>query len=196
MINTVETQETCLANSLNDLKKLQDEVKQQYGALSLAQLNWKPNAKSWSIAEILQHLLLLYKDYQVQITQILQNDRPPQTEGHTPHKRTFFGKLMYWLVSPKATNKIPAPKLVQPTPNSHFDLQIYHQYLTVLDQVIAAGEQIAKRHIDLNKTKVSSPVSGVIRFNLGEYFRIEAYHHRRHFQQGQRVMKQPEFPKA
>ena len=50
--------------------------------------------------------------------------------------------------------------------------------------------------IDLRRNKVTSPVSKLIRINLGDALLILVVHSQRHLQQIARVRAHPDFPKA
>ena len=50
------------------------------------------------------------------------------------------------------------------------------------------------RGVDLNKVKIASPFTKLIRYNIGDAFMIVMLHNQRHILQAKRVMENPGFP--
>lgn len=73
-----------LNNLISEERKNSEESRKLFGTLNAEQLNWKPNAESWSVGQCLEHL-------------ILNNDRMLNSvENHIngTHKSTFFERLV------------------------------------------------------------------------------------------------------
>ncbi|MFN3315515.1 MAG: DinB family protein [Raineya sp.] len=178
-----------LSECIASLEELEKEARILLNKLSLEQLNWKPSPKAWSVAECIAHLLIVFEKYEPSVSKALSKNY--QTENMN-HKPSFFGKIFFKFVNPQSKKKIPAPSILKPT-QSHYGLDIvekYFAYLYKVKELMQAG-----KGKNLNKIKIPSSVSKLIRFNLGDYFQIEVWHNLRHFQQMLRICNEPDFPK-
>src|ERR1051325_9855243 len=89
------------------------EARSTFGHLTPSQLNWKPSAERWSVAQCFDHLLTSNKGYLPIIDNVLAG-----------YKRTFWqsmpglpglmGKLLIKSLDPASTRKIKAPKRFEP----------------------------------------------------------------------------------
>jgi hypothetical protein len=50
--------------------------------------------------------------------------------------------------------------------------------------------------VDLNRIKVRSPITPLVRFNLGDALTLQVVHAQRHLAQARRVREHAEFPQA
>ncbi len=94
-------------------------------------------------------------------------------------------------VNPQKKRKIPTLKSFTPS-ESAYDMRLqteYWAYLQELQNYIAQADGL-----DLNKIKLGTSLSDWLPMNLGDYFQVEAYHHRLHLEQAKRVMQNPQFP--
>lgn len=178
-----------LSECIASLEELEKEAHLLLKQLSFEQFNWKPSAKAWSVAECISHLLIVFSKYEPAVNQALSE--APHQESSSTYKPSWFGKVFLGFVKPNPTIKIPAPSTLKPT-QSHYELEMidrYFAYLQKLKEFMRASE-----NKNLNKIKIPSSVSKLIRFNLGDYFKIEVWHNLRHFQQMLRVCNEPDFP--
>lgn len=179
-----------LSECIASLEELEKEVRILLNKLSLEQLNWKPSPKAWSVAECIAHLLIVFEKYEPAVNQALL--KATHQEESKFYKPTLLGKIFLNFVKPNHKVKIPAPSALRPT-QSHYDLDIVKKYFAYLHKVKEFMQ--ASKGKNLNKIKIPSSVSKLIRFNLGDYFKIEVWHNLRHFQQILRVCNEPDFPK-
>ena len=179
-----------LSECLASLEELEKEAQVLLQKISLEQFNWKPSPKAWSVAECIAHLLIVFSKYEPAVNQALSKEI--QQEESIAYKPTLLGKIFFNFVKPNYKIKIPAPSALKPL-KSNYDLEIidlYFEYLGKVKKFIQASESK-----NLNKIKIPSSVSKLIRFNLGDYFKIEVWHNLRHFQQMLRICNEPDFPK-
>ncbi|GAB4402318.1 MAG: hypothetical protein OHK0053_26150 [Microscillaceae bacterium] len=174
------------------LGEVMAQVAQQFEGLSVEQFNWKPSPQSWSIAECMQHLLVVYSHYQPQLPQQITPHALKNTDNEAPRSR-FMGRLFKRFVNPDKFRKVPALKSLQPA-RSEYPLSLRERYLDYLAEVRTFMQKADALQLHLNKIKIHSSVSKLIRFNLGDYFEVETMHNRRHLAQMKRVMEQTGFP--
>lgn len=71
----------------------------------------------------------------------------------------------------------------------------------IIDNYFKSSEnltQLAKKmkHLNIRKTKLSSPANKLLRMNLGDVLIIISKHDERHLNQAERVMSHKDFPKS
>src|SRR6185369_17526323 len=80
--------------------------------LTEAQLNWKPSADQWSIAQCLDHLTVTANEFEKYFQSALQRAREKWPVTNSPrYKPSMLGGWLAKQVSPEAPRKITAPKI-------------------------------------------------------------------------------------
>lgn len=182
-----------LAKFHQEISSLKQEVQRSFSQLSHEQLNWKPNPKSWSIAECMAHLLKIFKIYRPQLQKYSSEAKKAFGKSEAERfKKTMMGRIFLNFVDANSKRKIPAPKMIH-AQASDLHEDIVEDYLEMLQIVLDLMENLDG--YDLNKMKVKHPISSLIRLNLRDYFDIESNHNRRHFKQMMRVLEHSNFPK-
>ena len=167
-----------------------NEARSTFGHLTPSQLNWKPSAERWSVAQCFDHLLTSNKGYLPIIDNVLAG-----------YKRTFWqsmpvlpglmGKLLVKSMDPASTRKVKAPKRFQPA-QSEISASVINDFVAQQKQMI--DKMKATEHLDLEKIVITSPVAGVVVYSLMDAYRLIVVHEQRHFQQAKRVTEEPGFP--
>jgi hypothetical protein len=173
-------------------KSIAYDARTLFGALSERQLNWQPNAESWSVGLCLEHL-------------IKTNDEVlGAVESHISggHKKTIFEKLAlgsnifgnYVLkaVQPENKGKLKAPKVFRPAAST-VSADVVDRFVANQQKVIKLMEGSGK--LDLEKTIITSPAASFVTYSLFNAYKIIVTHERRHFRQAQNVMEMSEFPR-
>jgi hypothetical protein len=167
-----------------------NEARSTFGHLSLSQLNWKPSAERWSVAQCFEHLLTSNKGYLPIIDNVLAG-----------YKRTFWqsmpvlpglmGKLLVKSMDPASTRKVKAPKRFQPA-QSDIRGSVINDFVEQQKQIV--DKMKATEHLDLEKIVITSPVADVVIYSLMDAYRLIVVHEQRHFQQAKRVIEETGFP--
>lgn len=171
-------------------------LKAKFSTLSAAQLNWKPSADSWSIAEVFAHLneYALFYHNALKTRMNATKFRTPQLEfASSPLGRSSWVSIKLGKEK-NVKRKFSAPKLYDPsrtksllTGNEFVDFSTKQQeFLTIIEQSL---------HVNMRKVKVPIALSKLIRFRLGDVLLFVAYHNERHMQQSINITKLPKFPK-
>lgn len=177
-----------LAQIKKDLEGVIQEIKTSFNSLSQEEFNWKPSPDKWSIAECMQHLLIVYSKYQLQLPQKITPHALKDTKN-SPHKSWFMGRVFKKFVNPNKKRKVPAPKGLQPPSKSDYPLSLQQEFIQYLEEVIRFVEKADELNIDISKVSLNSSVTSLIKFNLGDYFEIESMHSRLHLAQMKRVQQ-------
>jgi hypothetical protein len=166
------------------------EAKETFGRLTAVQLNWKPSAERWSVAQCFDHLLNSNRGYFPIIDGVLAG-----------YKRTFWqsmpvlpglmGKLLIKSLDPASTRKLKSPKNFEPV-QSDISASVINDF--VAQQKTIVEKMKATEHLDLSKIVITSPALGIVTYSLLDAYRVIVVHERRHFQQAQRVTQESGFP--
>lgn len=160
-----------------------------FGHLTPEQLNWKPNTKTWSVGQILEHIILVNASY---------FDIPKQIEAGT-YKYPFLarfaffprmmGNMIHKSVLPETQRKQPTMRMWEPAqsqvePNI---LERFRGHQAELIQFIGENHELVEKGM-----LVCSPANKLIVYPIGKAFEIMISHEERHLQQAMRVMEMRE----
>lgn len=182
--------ETYLLGLERDAAALGDRARVLFSGLSEEQIGWSSGSGVWSIGECLEHLVDTNRLYLQAISQRL--DATPSGGARAGEFRG--GRLAGWFIDtigPGNRRRAKAPKvftrsLVEAGAGS---LERFLATLVNFDESTRRA-----RGVDLTRTSIPSPVSGLIRFRLGDAFRVVIEHAKRHIDQAERILHHPEFP--
>lgn len=161
--------------------------------LSASQLAWAPPGGGWGVGQVLEHLVTVNGLY-LQLCEALVARglavTPPATTG--AWKASFVGGFLARAVAPESTRKLPAPKVFRPGPAPRAN--VLPVFLEMQERLASLVERAAP--LDWNALRGPSPVSPLIRVNLGDAFQILVNHSARHLGQAQRVAALGSFPRT
>ena len=179
-----------LRSLISEANKIAAETKSTFGRLSPTQLNWKPSAERWSVAQCFDHLLSSNNGYFPSIEGVLAGTKPTFWQ-RMPIFPGLAGKLLIKSLDPKSSRKIKAPAKFQPA-QSDISASVIDDFV---DQQARIVEKMkATEHLDLEKIVITSPVAAAITYSLMDAYRIIVVHEQRHFEQAKRVTEEPSFP--
>jgi hypothetical protein len=155
---------------INQVEKLKSD--------DLAVLTWKENKMSWSILECLEHLNLYGDHYLPQIqNQISFSDTTPEAEYKSGLLGNYFANSML----PKAKlNKMKTFKDKNPL-NANLDRTVIDTFIA--QQIKLLDLLTQSRKVSLNKVKIQTSISSLIKLKLGDTFRFFINHIIRHLRQ-------------
>lgn len=147
-------------------------------------LTWKENSTSWSILECLEHLNLYGDYYLPQIEKQIKNSTTKaEVEFNSGLLGNYFAKSM---IPSEKLNKMKTFKDKNPL-NAKLDKTVIdtciNQQLKLLDLLNEA------RSVSLNKVKIYTSFSKLIKLKLGDTFMFLVNHIERHFVQIERIQQ-------
>lgn len=162
------------------------------------QLQWRPPEGGWGIGDVLEHLVASNEDYLVRL-RVLVAEGARGTGASVAANRPRGGadgwrpSLMggFLARSLRAPRKLPAPKIWRPASAPRAD---------ALERFLAGEREVARLlrdslDLDWRRTRLASPVSRLVRLNLGDAFEVIAAHSSRHAGQIERLRARADFPK-
>jgi len=183
-----------LAELVNGLKTVTEETQQTFANLNSRQLNWKPGPEQWSVAQCFDHLLTANESYFPIFERIASGQKDKNTFWESmPVLPAIFGGMLIKSLDPASKRKMKAPKPFEPL-ESDIDDQIINRFVSQQKSLAEAMTGLEGR--DLDAVKITSPALKIITYSLRDACTIIVVHEQRHFQQAQRVIAMPEFPKS
>lgn len=178
---------------LTEAEAISRDVQFTFGQLNAEQLNWKPSAESWSVAQCLDHLISANKEMLSAFDPVIRGSKQTRFLERLPFWSGFWGRMMVKAVSPQGTQKFKAPTTAVPS-SSKLDPQIVGRFVDLQQEV--SRKIKAVEGLNPDEVIITSPFAGFITYSLLDACRIIVAHERRHFAQAQRVMAAEGFPTA
>ncbi|PYF77442.1 DinB family protein [Pedobacter nutrimenti] len=171
LIEQLSTQTSQIINQAEELKTFDWNT-----------LTWKENGISWSILECLEHLNLYGDFYLPQMeNKIKISGTKPELEFRSGFLGNYFAKSML----PKENlNKMKTFKDKNPL-NAALDKSVIDKFLSQQNQLLDLLNQAKK--VSLNKVKIQTSISSLIRLKLGDTFQFFINHMIRHLKQIDRI---------
>ena len=178
------------SEAITELEKITNDFRAAFGSLTDEQLNWKPAAESWSIAQCVDHLIKSNDEVQPVIDAKLAGGKNSFLESWSPLTGFFGGFLKKNLATDAKKFKAPSKAIVPP---SDIDAGVLDRFAENQQVVIKSIQSMEK--LDLHKTVITSPFLRVMTYRLSDGLGIMVEHEKRHFRQAKRVMESEGFPK-
>jgi hypothetical protein len=193
-----KSREVIMSETNPELNQLVDETKQiavdttnTFGALTPAQLNWKPGEQRWSVAQCLEHLIVANQGFFPIFEAIVKGEHKTRTMERIPVLPKLWGKLIVSSQRPTSTRKYKAPKRFQPAQSKLRDT-IVKDFVDQQERVLEFMK--ASKGLDLNALIITSPVASFITYSLMDAYRLIVVHEQRHILQAKRVTAEANFP--
>jgi hypothetical protein len=163
-----------------------------FGHLNSTQLNWQPNADQWSVAQCLEHLIVINSAYFPRLQQIESGNYEASLQEKLPVLPRLFGSLVLKAVQPETPRKLKADRRFQPA-SSDIGADIVDRFKAHQRDVIGHMEMM--KNLNLKKVIVTSPVASIATYSLLDAYKIIVAHEQRHVAQAKRVVENHDFPK-
>lgn len=173
--------ESFIQSLIEDVRLILNKV-EKLKFYELDTLTWRESEKSWNILECLEHLNLYGQFYLPQIEQEIKNSN---SKNDIQFKSGLLGGYLAKSILPKnKTNKIKTFKNKNPL-NANLNKDVIykftHQQISLLDLLNQS------RYVSLNKIKIQTSISCVLRLRLGDTFQFFINHIIRHLNQISRI---------
>ncbi len=183
--------------SLAEVKAGLDAVAQEaqaaFGGFDARQLNWRPDAAQWSVAQCFEHLLLANRLMLRAAEDALNGARPRTLWERLPILPRVLGRMLIRSQTPGAARKFTAPSKARPTASdiaADIIQRFVEQHRDAVTWLEALDERRAARVI------MTSPFIKVITYSVLDGCRLVFAHDRRHLEQARNVSLSPGFPNA
>lgn len=157
-----------------------------FGRYDTTQLNWQPNAGSWSIAQCFEHLLKTNHA----MMQAIGRKADPTLWQRLPFWPRLMGRMLVSSQAPGRKGKYKAHPSAIPA-SSDIDAKILDRFVAWQETGIAAVRGLGA---DEARRVIVSPFLTQITYSVLDAWRLIAAHQWRHFEQARRVAEHPQFP--
>lgn len=163
--------------------------------LTKEQFNWKPEPDSWSVGQCIDHLNRAGYALLPLFEKAIHGGRQNGMTGEPPFQYDFVSRWFIRFNEPTSNFKMKTFKLYAPATDHHLEKHITIESFAELQSKLADKAE-KSQGLNLRKIKVPSPVSHMLRINLGAWFEATIAHERRHLKQIQGIMQNPGFPSS
>ncbi len=181
---------------LADVRSALDDVARDseatFGGLDVRQLNWRPDATRWSVAQCFEHLITSNRLMLRAADDALTNP-PSSVWQRAPLLPGLCGRLLIRSPGPGRKRKYTAPATARPTASeipADVIQRFVDQHRAAAEWMRALDERAAARAIMI------SPFIRVVTYSVLDGCRLLVAHDRRHFEQARRVLSSRGFPKV
>lgn len=174
-----------LSEMLRGNKEVINRARDMMHSITPEQMGLRSPSGGWSVGQVFEHIDKSGRLYTTRIDALIDTAR---TQGKT-HPRQWKPSLIGGAIArslvPTATTPRKTFHVFEPPDESRPN---------AIQEVIEMHEQIARQiwkadGLDLRAVRLSSPVSPLLRLNLGDAFAILVYHGQRHLLQVDRIIQ-------
>ena len=173
---------------LEELEVVDAFYEEHFQDLSPKQFYWKPNSKTWSIAQNIEHIILTNDAYISHMEKVLAKSKNQQKAPKEDFSSDWMGKRFMKALEPESNEKFKAPKIFNPSENPG-----------QLESRLRASNRSLKGFIykavnyDLN-IRIPLLESRLIRLKIGDRLKTLIMHKIRHLNQAYQIKLQVDFP--
>ena len=172
---------------INQIDKTTAEFQQFFGELSSEELNWKPNPTTWSIAQNIDHLIVINKTYFPILADLKSGKYQLPFLGKFGFIVSYLGKLILKAVEPSRKKKTKTFSIWEPSESNISDdiLAQFSNHQKELKREILAAKDLVKQG-----AVISSPANKNIVYKVETAFDVIVTHEQRHLEQAKEVLIQ------
>lgn len=176
---------------LDDLETNERRAAALVADLGPEALNWRPDDRSWSTAQNLDHLNATTRVYLTALRPALEEARRKGRTRRGPIRPGWFERWFLAGLEPPPKRKVPAPKNIIPAFQGDKEalLAEFRRGHAELAELLRASAGL-----DLGGIRFRNPFLPLLRFTVGTGFLGLPAHERRHFWQAEQLRKRPGFP--
>jgi hypothetical protein len=176
----------------DQFRSIRGEAERLVSGLTDDQFNWRPAPDRWSVAQCLDHLNVAGFLLLPRLETAIHRARAMRWMSDKPLRYGWVGN---WFINSQEPGpnmrKVKTFKSFLPSSRAAID-EVLPRFQRLQDQFIAAVEDA--EGVDLSRIKVTSPITSLLRLNVGAWFAATTAHERRHLVQAQAVKQAEGFP--
>ncbi len=169
----------------NELNQLTVDYNELFGQLSTGALNWKPNAQTWSIGQVIDHIIKTNESYYPIFEGIQKGTYQASWVRHVGFLVRFLGDFILKSVEPLQQKKIKTFPIWEPTTSAISD-DIVQKF--VVHQKELTAKILENQDFILRGTIICSPANSLIVYTLERAIDIMIAHEKRHLNQAEEIL--------
>ncbi len=173
-----------MMNWIKEIDDITEKFVRKFKDLNKDELNWKPNSETWSIAQNINHLIVLNRTYFSTFDNLKKGKNELPFISKIGFISSFMGNAILKAVSPENKSKTKTFLIWEPEKSeiSENILAEFQVHQNELKEYIENSDNYLK-----NKTLISSPANKNIVYKLEIAFDIIVTHEKRHLEQASKV---------
>jgi hypothetical protein len=182
----------------DELRRIQDDLDDNerraaalLSGLDDAAVNWRPDDRSWSTAQCIDHLNVAARVYQMAMEPALDAARTKGRTRRGPIRPGWFERWFLASLEPPPKRKLPAPSKIVPAMRGNRDelLEEFRRQHANVSELIRAFAGL-----DLGSIRFQNPFIPILRFTVGTGLLVIPAHERRHLWQAEQLRTRQGFP--
>lgn len=174
-----------LNNLTENIARVEQTARGEFGALDGDQLNWRPGGNRRSIGQCLDHVMKSNSPFFETFKSIRNGTRQTTFWERLPLLPAFWGSFVLNKVRPETTRKTRTTKVLIPSPEPA-PPDIVDTFCGQQCELIAAIQMLVE--IDLDAHIITSPVAPFVTYSLRNALAIIVAHEERHLLQAKNVL--------
>jgi hypothetical protein len=158
----------------------------EFGKLSEKELNWKPGPESWSIAQVMDHIMTTNESYFPIFEKISKRKYKSSRMGKIPFVPSLMGKMILRSVRPEEKRKTKTFRSWDPDQSS-IPVEIVEKF-SLHQQDLMVRVKSVEDFLGGNFI-IHSPLSRYIVYSLDDAIEILVVHEERHLNQAREVLR-------
>ena len=179
-----KTMKTKIQEWLQRIDQITAAFNNYFGQMTNEQLNSKPNAATWSIAQNIDHLMVINNSYLPAIEEIRAGKQKLGRLSKLDFMTRFFGNFILKSVGPSRKRKMKTFPVWEPSKSDVEGdiLAKFTEHQENLKKLIASSEDLLTKG-----TLIASPANKNIVYKLEVAFEIIVMHEQRHLAQAKEI---------
>lgn len=174
-----------LAAILQGLEKSDREAQALLAELDEERFNARPNERSWSVAQCLDHLNVGNRIYLEAMRSAVEEARSKNVLRQGPIRPRVLERWFIREMEPPPRRRLPAPRKIVPTARKS-RAEVGEEWTSSQAGLRDLLHQATP--LDLNRTRFVNPFLPLVRFSVGTGFLVIGAHERRHLWQARQVV--------
>lgn len=162
-----------------------DKFQQLFGTLTPEELNWKPNSATWSIAQNIDHLIVINQSYFPILADLKAGKFKPPFIARFGFIVSFLGKMILSTVQPDRKKKIKTFSIWEPS-KSTINGNILAEFSKHQEQLKIEIE--GAKNLIQQGVVITSPANKNIVYKLETAFDVITTHELRHLEQAKTIL--------
>lgn len=181
-----------IAKLIAEAEAIAGNAGRTFGKLDAEELNWKPDAKSWSVGQCFEHLVVTNDLYFPNIRKVLDGRHRNNFFSRIPFAVDLIAALMKNSLKPEQPRKMKTFKIFEPAASGVPEsiVEDFAENQLKMIELMKGAEAF-----DIYRIKIAEPLSRALNLRLRDAFEILILHEKRHFRQAERVLQTEGFPK-
>ncbi len=180
-----------LAEIRRGLEASDREARALLADLDEERFNWRPDERSWSVAQCLDHLNVANRVYLAVMRPAVEDARRRGVLRQGPIRPPMLERWFVRTLEPPPKFRLPTPRKIVPAFRKT-RAEVSEEWGRLQADLADLLREAAS--LDLNAARFKNPFLPLVHFRVGTGFLVIEAHERRHILQAKKVRRHPDFP--